>query len=85
MDEGGEKATKIIRVLGNAPPAGLQLQDSIQAHGLLAVPRDIANIVASNRSEAKSGLTNTEAAIELLQKLDWKYTFLQDEDGYLTE
>ena len=58
---------------------------SIQAHGLLAVPRDIANIVASNRSEVKSGLTNTEAAIELLQKLDWKYTFLQGVDGYLTE
>ena len=43
------------------------------------------NIVASNRSEARNGLTNTEAAIELLQKIDCKYTFLQDEDGHLTD
>ena len=42
------------------------------------------NIVTSNRSETRNGLTNTEAAIELLQKLDWKYT-LQDEDGHLTD
>ena len=84
MDKGGEKATKIIQFLKHAQHR-LQQIDSIQAHGLLAVPRDIANIVASNRSEAKSGLTHTEAAIELLQKLDWKYTILQDEDGYITE
>ena len=64
------------------------LQDSTQAPkpgGLLAVPRDIMNIVASNRSQARNGLTNTEAAIELLQKIDWKYTFLQDKDGHLTD
>ena len=84
MDKGGEKATKIIQILKHAQD-GIQQKHSIQAHGPPAVPRDIANIVASNRSEAKSGLTNTEAATELPQKLDWKYTFLQDEDGYLTE
>ena len=63
------------------------LQDSAQAPkpgGLLAVPCDIMNI-ASNRSQARNGLANTEAAIELLQKIDWKYTFLQDEDGHLTD
>ena len=43
------------------------------------------NIVASNRSEARNGLTNTEAVIELLQNLDWNYSFLQDEDGHLTD
>ena len=61
VDKGGVKATKIIQILKNAQ-AGLELQDSTQAPkfgGLLAVPRDIANIVASNRSEAKNGLTNT--------------------------
>ena len=83
MDK-GVNATKIIQILKNAQ-AGLELQDSTQARGLLAVPRDIAKIVASNRSEAKNGLTNTEAAIERLQKLDWKYTFSQDEGGYFTE
>ena len=84
MDKGGEKATKIIQILKNAQ-AGLQIQDSIQACDLLAAPRDMVNIVASNRSEEKNGLTNTEAAIEPLQKLGWKYTLLQDEDGYLTK
>ena len=82
MDIKGEKATKINQILKNET-AGLQLQDSIQARGLLAVPRGIANIVASNRGEAKNWLTNTEADTELLQQLDWKYTFLRDEDGYL--
>ena len=49
------------------------LQDSTQASKpgvLLAVPCDIMNIIASNRSQAINGLTNTKAAIELLQKLD---------------
>ena len=87
MDKGGVKATKIIQILKNAQDR-LELQDSTAPKfgaSCLLVPRDIANIVASNRSEAKNGLTNTEAAIELLQKLDWEYTFLQDEDGYLTD
>ena len=69
MDKGGVKATKIIQILKNAQAglelqdstqAGLGFQDSIQARGLLAVPHNIANIVASNHSEAKHGLTNTE-------------------------
>ena len=60
MHKGGDKATKIIQILKNEK-AGLKLQDSIRARGLLAVPRGIANIVASNRGEAKNWLTNTEA------------------------
>ena len=78
---------KVIEILNNAQ-AGLGLQDTTQApkrDRLLAVPRNFMNIVASNRSQARNELTNTEAAIELLQKLDWKYTFLQDEDGHLTD
>ena len=64
------------------------LQDSTQAlipGGLLSVPCDIMNIVASNRSQARNGPTNAEAAIELVQKINWKYTFLQNEDGHLAD
>ena len=69
MDKGGIKAAKIIEILKNA-----RLQDCTPslANELLAVPRDIANVIASNGSEAKGGLTNIEAAIELLQKLGWR-------------
>ena len=82
MDKGGIKAAKIIEILKNA-----RLQDCTPspANELLAVPRDIANVIASNRSEAKGGLTDIEAAIELLQKLGWRYTFLQDKNGRLTD
>ena len=66
MDNGGVKAAKIIEILKNARP-----QDSTPE--LLAVPRDIANVIASNHSEAKNGLTDIEAAIEPLQKLGWIY------------
>ena len=62
MDKGGVKSAKIIEILRNA-----RLQDSTQAPKLgclLAAPRDIANIVALNRSKAKNKLANTEAAIE---------------------
>ena len=64
------------------------LQDSTQAlipGGLLSVPCDIMNIVASNRSQARNGPTNAEAAIDLVQKINWKYTFLQNEDGHLAD
>ena len=80
LDKAGVKAARIITLL----------KQNWEEYGgsvgnILTSPRDIANIVTTNRKEAKTGLANAESAIELLQKLSWWFTFLEAKDSYLTD
>ena len=80
LDKAGIKTAGIITILQqNREKQGGSAED------VLTGTRDIANIIARNRQKANNGLTNAEAAIELLQKHGWRYTVLQYADSHLTD
>ena len=77
LDKAGFKTARIITIL----------QQNQEEHGgstadILTGPRDIANIIATNRKEANNGLANAESAIKMLQKRSRRYTFSEDKDGH---
>ena len=80
LDKAGVKAARIITLLKQN-----REEYGGPAANILTSPRDIANIITTNRKEAKNGLINVESAIKLLQKLRWRFTSLKDKDSYLTD
>ena len=49
------------------------------------IPKDIRNAIQVAKHNKLSGLTNVEVAVEKLQKISWRYSFKEDENGCLTD
>ena len=51
----------------------------------ISIPKDIRNAIQVAKHNKLGGLTNVEVAVEKLQKISWRYSFKEDENGCLTD
>ena len=51
----------------------------------VSIAKDLSNVIARSKKMAVGTLTNTEAAVERLSDLGWKYKFRMDADNNVTD
>ena len=51
----------------------------------ISIPKDIRNAIQVAKHKKLSGPTNVEVVVEKLQKISWRYSFKEDENGCLTD